>query len=122
MSLMGLIDIGGSLCHDGVHWLQISRLLKWSLKSGVLNIGFRIISRVQIRDASKLQFALTNDYKEGIIAFLYTFDLFKGLLIIPISCNGFQHGNGKSLRTIVNVNPKSKRIAVFSNTSLSAAI
>lgn len=86
---MGLINIGGSLCHDGVHWLQSSRLLKWSLKSDVLNIGFRITGRVQIGNASKLLFALTSDCREGMIAFLYPFDLFEGPLIVPISCNSF---------------------------------
>ena len=88
MSLMGLINIGGSLCHDGVRRLQSGRLLKWSLKSGVLNVGFRITSRVQTGDASKLLFALTSNCREGMIAFLYPFDLFEGPLIIPISCDG----------------------------------
>ena len=82
-------------------------MLKWSLKSVVLNVGFKIIDRVNIRDASKLLFALTNDYREGMIAFLYPFHLFECLLIIQVSCNGFQHSGGKCLRTIVNVNPKS---------------
>ena len=122
MSLVELINIRESLCHNGVHRLQSGRLLKWSLKSGVLNIGFRITSRVQIRDASKLLFALTSDCREGMIAFFYQFDLFEGPLIIPISCNGFQHGGGKSLGIIVNVNPESMRIAIFSNTSSGAAI
>lgn len=89
MSLMGLINIGGLLCHDGVRWLQSGRLLKWSLKSGVLNVGFRITGKVKTRHASKLLFALTSDCREGIIAFLYPFDLFEVPLIIPISCNGF---------------------------------
>ena len=90
------------------------------MKSGVLNVGFRITSRVQIGDASKLLFALTSDSREGIIAFLYLFDLFEGPLIIPISCNGFQHGGGKSLGTIVNINPESMRITVFSDTLTSS--
>ena len=116
MSLIGLINIEGSLYHDEVRRLQSGRLLKWSLKSGILNVGFRITSRVQTRDASKLLFALTNDCREGMIAFLYPFDLFEGPLIMPISCNSFWHGGSKSLETIVNVDPESMRITVFSDT------
>lgn len=87
-----------------------------------MNIGFRITSRIQTKDVSKLVFALTSDCKEGMIAFFYPFDLFKGPLIIPISCHGFQHCGGKILKTIVNANPESMRIIVFWDTSSGAAI
>ncbi len=51
-----------------------------------------------------------------MIAFFNPFDLFECPLIIPISCDGFQHGGGKSLGTIINVNPESMRIiVVFDN-------
>ena len=122
ISLIGLIDIKGLLCYNEVHPLQSGRLLKWSLKSGVLNVGFKITSRVQIKNTNKLLFTLTNDCKKGIIAFLDLFDLFEDPLIIPISCDNFQHGGGKSLKTIINVDPESLQIAVFSNTSAGGAI
>ena len=87
-----------------------------------MKVGFRITDRVNIRDANKLLFALTSDSREGMIAFLYPFDLFEGPLIIPISCDGFQHGGGKSLGTIVNVDPESMRITIFSDTSPGAVV
>ena len=119
---MGLINIGRLLCHDGVRWLQSGRLLKWSLKSGVLYIGFRITNRVNIRDANKLLFILTSKCRESMIAFLYLFYLFECLLVISISCNSFQHGSGKNLEIIVNVNPESMRITIFSDTSPGAVV
>lgn len=97
-------------------------MLKWSLKSSVFNIGFRIIDRVNIRGTNKLLFALTSDYREDIIAFLYSFDLFEYPLIIPISCNGLQHGGSKSLGTIVYVNPESMQITIFSDVFPGAVI
>lgn len=72
-----------------------------------MNVGFRITDRINIKDANKLLFILTSDSKKGMIAFLYLFDLFEGLFIILISCDGFQYGGGKSLKTIVNINPES---------------
>ena len=50
---------------------------------------FRITNRVYIRGASKLLFILISDYKEGIIVFVYSFNLFKYLFIILMSCNDF---------------------------------
>lgn len=122
MSLMKLINIGGLFCHNGIHWLQSGKLLKLSLKSGFLNVGFEITSRVQIRDAGKLLFVLTSDCRECTIAFFYLLDLFESLFIIPISCNGFQHCNCKSFRTIVNINLQSMWITVFLNTFPNVAI
>lgn len=69
ISLMGLIYIRKPLCYNGIYQLQSGILLKWSLKSSVLNFGFKITSRVQIRDTSKLLFILRSDYKKGIIVF-----------------------------------------------------
>lgn len=92
--------------------------MKWSLKSGLLNISFRITDTVNIRGASKLLFALTSDCKEDMIAFLYLFDLFECPLIIPISSDGFHHGSGTSpTGAKVMINPESIRIAVVSNNS-----
>lgn len=65
---------------------------------------------------------LTNDYKKGIIALFYLVDLFKDLLVIPISYNGFEHSDGKSLQTIVNINLESMRIIIFLDTSPGAVI
>lgn len=87
-----------------------------------MNVGFRITSRVQIGDANKLLFALTSNGKKSIIAFFYSFDLFKSLLIISISYNGFQHGGSKNLETIVNINPKSMQIIIFSDMSPDATV
>ena len=85
------------------------------MKSGVLNVCFKITNRVNIRYTSKLLLALTSDCKENMIAFFYPFDLFKSLLIIQISCNSFQDDGGKGFVTIVNVNPESMQITIFSN-------
>lgn len=81
--------------------------MKWSLKSIVLNISFKFTNRINIRGANKLLFALTSNYREGIIAFFYPFDLFDYLLIILICYNNFQYGGYKCLRTIINVDLES---------------
>lgn len=74
----------------------------------VVNDSFSIISRLRIEDASKLLFALTNDYKEGTIAIFHLFDLFKGQLMILVGYNNFQNGNGASpARAKVMVGPVS---------------
>lgn len=70
-------------------------------------------------DASKLWFAFVGDYREGMIAFLCLFDLFECPLIIPISCNGFQHGGITSpIRAKIMINPEFMRITVVSNNFL----
>lgn len=70
MSLLGLlielIYIGRSICHDRIYWLQNSRLLRWSQKSVVLDISFKITEKVNIRDANKLLFVLMSDYRKYI--------------------------------------------------------
>lgn len=60
--------------------------------------------------------ALTNNYRESIIAFFYLFDLFNSLLIIQMSCNGFPYGSGKKLKTTINIDLKSIRITISSDT------
>lgn len=117
INLIKLINIRGLLCYYRIHWLQSSKLLKWNLKFGVLNVYFKITSKVQLGDASKLLFVLISDCREGIIAFFYLFDLFKSPLIIPISYNSFKYDSNKSFETIVNVNPESIQITVFSDIS-----
>ena len=87
-----------------------------------MNIGFKITNKVNIRDINKLLFALTNNYRESIIAFLYIFDMFECLLIISISYNSFFYSVSKSLGTMVNVNPKSMQIIIFSDMFLSAVV
>lgn len=63
----------------------------------VVNDSFSIISRCRIKDASKLLFALTNDFTKSTIAIFYLFDLFKGQLMILVGYNIFQNGSGASL-------------------------
>lgn len=85
-------------------------------------IRLRITSRVNIEGANKLLFALTSNYRKSIIAFFYLFDLFDNSLIIQMNCNGFQYGSGKKLKTTVNIDPKSMRITVFSDTFPDATV
>lgn len=73
----------------------------------MLNISFRITSKAQIGDASKLFFTFKSDCKEGMIVFFYLFDLFEDLFIIPISFNSITHNSSKSFETIVNVDLES---------------
>lgn len=83
------------------------------MKYSILNGGFRITDTVNIRGANKLLFALSSDYKESMILFLYLFDLFECSLIIPISCDSFQHiGDTSPAETKVMINSESMRIAV----------
>ena len=89
MGLIKLINIRELLCYDRIHWLQSGRLLNWSLKFGVLNIGFTITSKVKILYASKLLLALTSYCKKGMIVFFYPFDLFKSPFIVLLDCDGF---------------------------------
>lgn len=104
MSLIKLINIKGLFYYNRVYWLQSSKLLKCSLKSIVLNTGFKITGSIQIKNASKLLFALTSDYRKAILAFLYFFNLFKSPLIILINRNNFQRNDNKGFKTIININ------------------
>lgn len=93
------------------------------MKSGILNIGFRITDRVNIRGASKLLFALTSNCKEEMVAFFYPLDLFKSPLVISSSCNDFQHGSGtNSTGTNLFINLISMQIVVVHYYSLSRAM
>lgn len=65
---------------------------------------------------------LTLDCRENMIAFLYSFDLFKGPLIIPVRCNDIKHISSKSIDIIVNIDLESMQIIVFSDTSSVAAV
>ena len=87
-----------------------------------MNVGFRITNKFNIRNASKLLFTLMSDSRESIIAFLYSFDLFEYLFIKLISYNSFQNDDNKSLEIIVNVDPKSMQITIFSNKSPNTVI
>lgn len=70
-----------------------------------------------------LVFALTNDYKKGIIASLNLFDLFESLLIILISCNSLLYGCIVDfIKTEIMINPKSIWIAIISENSQSGVI
>lgn len=83
-----------------------------------MNIGFKIISRVEILVTSKPSFILTDYCKENIIAFLYLFDMFEGPFIIPLGCNGFQYsGVTGFIEVKIKVNPKAMRIVVISENS-----
>lgn len=78
-----------------------------------MSIGFRITSKAKIRDVGKLLFAMMSDCREGIIAFLYPFDLFKGSFIITLICNNFQNGVSISFETSIRINPKFIWIILF---------
>ena len=67
--------------------------------------------------ANKFLFALTRDYTENMIAFLYSFDLFNGFPIIPVRCNGIKHIYNQNIDVIININPESIWISVFWDTS-----
>ena len=71
-----------------------------------MNINFRIIDKVNIRNTSKLLFVLISDNREGIVVFFYLFDWFKGLLIISYRNNYFSHNNNKNFTsTNLIINP-----------------
>lgn len=69
-----------------VAWWQIAEVESRSI---ILNVGFKITSRVQTWDANKLLFAMPSDCKEEMITFPYLFDLFVSPFIILIGCNRF---------------------------------
>lgn len=56
--------------------------------------------RVKIGDVNKLLFTLTSNSGKSMIVFLYSFNLFKGPVIIPVGYNGFQHSGSKSSTSI----------------------
>lgn len=103
------------LWQSRVQRLCNSRLLEYSLKSDVLNVGFKITRRVKMGDASKLLFALTSNCRKDMIVFPYPFNLFESPLIISLSCIYFQHGSDKNLRTSIIINPKFLQITIFSD-------
>lgn len=57
-----------------------------------------------------------------MIAFFYLFNLFKSLLIIPISCNSFKYDGDKNLEIIVNIDPESMQVTVFFDISPDIAV
>lgn len=76
-----------------------------------------------MRDTNKFLFTLTSNYKKGIIACFYLFDLFKDPLIIPLNCDGFQYAGNTS---IIGINPiiilESMQIAIVYYHSLGKVI
>lgn len=58
-----------------------------------------------------------------MIIFFNSFDLFQGLFIISLGCDGFQHGSITGfIKAEVKINPKSIQIAVISENSQSGVI
>lgn len=54
---------------------------------------------------------ILSNYRKNMIIFLYLFDLFKRLLIIPVDYNCFQYSNIASLIDAeIQVNPKCKKV------------